>query len=55
VVKYGVHGPHQNTAIRVVVGVLALGIIVAAVVISKRRRVDMSTEAADAKEAAARA
>ncbi len=42
VVKYGVHGPHQNTALRVIVGVIALGGIVAAVVISKRQRVDMS-------------
>jgi K(+)-stimulated pyrophosphate-energized sodium pump len=41
VVKYGVHGQHENTAIRVVVGVLALGLIVAAVVNSKRRTVDM--------------
>jgi K(+)-stimulated pyrophosphate-energized sodium pump len=55
VVKYGVHGPHQNTALRVIVGVISVGIIVAAVVISKRRQVDMSTEAADAKEAAAAA
>jgi K(+)-stimulated pyrophosphate-energized sodium pump len=42
VVKYGVHGPHQNTAIRVIVGVLALGLIVGAVVVSKRRHVDMA-------------
>jgi K(+)-stimulated pyrophosphate-energized sodium pump len=53
VVKYGVNGPHENTAIRVVVGVLSLGLIVGAVIISKRRHVDMSTEAADAKAAAA--
>jgi K(+)-stimulated pyrophosphate-energized sodium pump len=46
VVKYGVHGPHQNTAIRVVVGVLSVGLIVGAIVVSKRRRVDMSAEAA---------
>jgi K(+)-stimulated pyrophosphate-energized sodium pump len=46
VVKYGVHGPHQNNAIRVIVGVLALGLIVGAVVVSKRRHVDMSSEAA---------
>ena len=46
VVKYGVHGPHQNTAIRVVVGVLSVGLIVGAIIVSKRRRVDMSAEAA---------
>jgi K(+)-stimulated pyrophosphate-energized sodium pump len=42
VVKYGVHGPHQNTAVRVVVGVLSVGLIVVAVIISKRRVVDMA-------------
>ncbi|HVU60286.1 MAG TPA: sodium-translocating pyrophosphatase [Mycobacteriales bacterium] len=42
VVKYGVHGPHQNTAVRVVVGVIAVGFIVGAVFISKRRVVDMA-------------
>ncbi|HEX3823726.1 MAG TPA: sodium-translocating pyrophosphatase [Mycobacteriales bacterium] len=52
VVKYGIHGPHQNNAVRIIVGVLALGGIVAAVVVSKRRHVDMSSEAADAKAAA---
>jgi K(+)-stimulated pyrophosphate-energized sodium pump len=41
VVKYGVHGQHENTAVRVIVGVLALGLIIAAVVTSKRRTVDM--------------
>jgi K(+)-stimulated pyrophosphate-energized sodium pump len=41
VVKYGVHGQHENTAVRVVVGVIALGLIVVAVVTSKRRTVDM--------------
>jgi K(+)-stimulated pyrophosphate-energized sodium pump len=41
VVKYGVHGPEENTAVRVIVGTLALGLIVAAVVISKRRKMDM--------------
>jgi K(+)-stimulated pyrophosphate-energized sodium pump len=41
VVKYGVHGPHESTALRVVVGILALGLIVAAVVVSKRRKMDM--------------
>jgi K(+)-stimulated pyrophosphate-energized sodium pump len=45
VVKYGVHGPHANAAVRIVVGVLSLGGIVAAVVVSKRRRVDMSSSA----------
>jgi K(+)-stimulated pyrophosphate-energized sodium pump len=43
VVKYGVHGPHQNTAVRVIVGVLALGLIVGAVIVSKRRHVDMAS------------
>jgi K(+)-stimulated pyrophosphate-energized sodium pump len=55
VVKYGVHGPHQNNAVRVIVGVVSLGLIIGAVVVSKRRHVDMSSEAADAKEAAAKA
>ena len=41
VVKYGVNGPEENTAVRVIVGTLALGLIVAAVVISKRRKMDM--------------
>jgi K(+)-stimulated pyrophosphate-energized sodium pump len=47
VVKYGVNGPHESTAIRVVVGVLSVGLIIGAVVISKRRHVDMSAEAAE--------
>ncbi|HWC36123.1 MAG TPA: sodium-translocating pyrophosphatase [Mycobacteriales bacterium] len=42
VVKYGVHGPHQNNAVRIIVGVIALGGIVTAVVVSKRQKVDMS-------------
>jgi K(+)-stimulated pyrophosphate-energized sodium pump len=42
VVKYGVHGPHQNTAVRVIVGVLSLGLIIGAIVVSKRREVDMA-------------
>jgi K(+)-stimulated pyrophosphate-energized sodium pump len=45
VVKYGVNGPHENTAVRVIVGVLSLGLIVGAVVISKRRKVDMTAPA----------
>jgi K(+)-stimulated pyrophosphate-energized sodium pump len=45
VVKYGVNGPHENTAVRVIVGVLALGLIVAAVVVSKRRKMDMGPTA----------
>ena len=45
VVKYGVHGPHENTAVRVVVGIIALGLIVGAVVVSKRRKVDMTAPA----------
>ncbi|HWB66011.1 MAG TPA: sodium-translocating pyrophosphatase, partial [Mycobacteriales bacterium] len=44
VVKYGVHGPHESTAVRVIVGIIALGGIVAAVIVSKRRRVDIGTE-----------
>jgi K(+)-stimulated pyrophosphate-energized sodium pump len=42
VVKYGIHGPHQNNAVRIIVGVIALGGIVTAVIVSKRARVDMS-------------
>src|SRR3954451_19938038 len=45
VVKYGVHGPHQNNAVRIIVGVLALGLIVGAVVVSKRRKMDMGPTA----------
>jgi K(+)-stimulated pyrophosphate-energized sodium pump len=44
VVKYGVHGPHQNTAVRVIVGVISLGAIIAAVVVSTRPKVDMGSE-----------
>jgi K(+)-stimulated pyrophosphate-energized sodium pump len=44
VVKYGIHGPHQNNAIRIIVGILALGGIVAAVVVSKRRKLTMGSE-----------
>ncbi len=44
VVKYGVHGQHQNNAVRIVVGVLSLGLIVGAVIVSKRRRVDMGSD-----------
>ena len=53
VVKYGVHGPHENTAIRVVVGILALGLIVGAVVVSKRRKLDMGAETPAVEAAAA--
>jgi K(+)-stimulated pyrophosphate-energized sodium pump len=42
VVKYGVNGPHENTAVRVIVGVISVGLIVGAVIVSKRRRVDMA-------------
>jgi K(+)-stimulated pyrophosphate-energized sodium pump len=45
VVKYGVNGPLENTAVRVIVGILALGGIVAAVIVSKRRKVDLGTSA----------
>jgi K(+)-stimulated pyrophosphate-energized sodium pump len=51
VVKYGVGGPHENAAVRVIVGVLALGGIIAAVVVSKRRKVDMSSPAPTAEPA----
>ncbi|HTW21419.1 MAG TPA: sodium-translocating pyrophosphatase [Mycobacteriales bacterium] len=53
VVKYGIHGPHQNNAIRIVVGIVALGGIVAAVVVSKRRQVDMSSSPAEPAQPAA--
>ncbi|GAC1327267.1 MAG: sodium-translocating pyrophosphatase [Mycobacteriales bacterium] len=49
VVKYGVSGSDSNTTLRIVVAVLAVGIIVAAVVVSKRRSV---VGAADAPAAA---
>jgi K(+)-stimulated pyrophosphate-energized sodium pump len=52
VVKYGVHGPHQNTAVRVVVGVISLGLIVGAVVVSKRRKLDMGAQAPAVESAA---
>ena len=44
VVKYGVNGPHENTALRVIVGTLAVGLIVGAVVVSKRRRINIGAE-----------
>jgi K(+)-stimulated pyrophosphate-energized sodium pump len=50
VVKYGVHGPHQNTAVRVIVGVLSLGLIIGAVIVSKRRTVDMAASPSDTPE-----
>ncbi|MHB2022263.1 MAG: sodium-translocating pyrophosphatase [Mycobacteriales bacterium] len=43
VVEYGVHGAHANVALRVVVGVLAVGGIAWAVVSSKRRVVELGT------------
>jgi K(+)-stimulated pyrophosphate-energized sodium pump len=53
VVKYGVHGPHQSNAVRVIVGIIAVGLIVGAVVVSKRRKMDMGPTAdAPAVEAA---
>ncbi len=45
VVKYGVNGPHENVAVRVIVGVISLGGIVAAVIVSKRRKVDLGSDA----------
>ena len=42
VVKYGVHGPHENTALHVTVGIIAAAGIVAAVYVSKRRRIDIA-------------
>ncbi len=53
VVKYGVHGPHENTAVRVIVGVISLGLIVGAVVVSKRRKIDMGAQAPAVETAAA--
>ncbi|HET6865240.1 MAG TPA: sodium-translocating pyrophosphatase, partial [Solirubrobacteraceae bacterium] len=53
VVKYGVHGPHENTAVRVIVGVIAVGLIVGAIVVSKRRRVDMGSDVPAVETAAA--
>jgi K(+)-stimulated pyrophosphate-energized sodium pump len=52
VVKYGVNGPHDNAAVRVIVGVIALGGIITAVVISKRQKVDMGEEFAPAEKVA---
>jgi K(+)-stimulated pyrophosphate-energized sodium pump len=43
VVKFGVNNHyHHGAAVRVIVGIISLGLIVAAVVISKRRQVDMT-------------
>jgi K(+)-stimulated pyrophosphate-energized sodium pump len=53
VVKYGVHGPHENTALRVIVGIVSLGLIVGAVVVSKRRKFDMGAETPAVEAAAA--
>jgi K(+)-stimulated pyrophosphate-energized sodium pump len=44
VVKYGVNGPNQNTAVRVIVGVVALGGIIVAIVVSKRRPTDLGSD-----------
>jgi K(+)-stimulated pyrophosphate-energized sodium pump len=44
VVKYGVHGGH-NQALRIIVGVVAVGVLVVSVVISKRRQVTMGSPA----------
>ena len=44
VVKYGVHGPHENNAVRIIVGVISVGLIVGAVVVSKRRAVGFGSE-----------
>jgi K(+)-stimulated pyrophosphate-energized sodium pump len=52
VVKYGVNGPHDNVWVRVIVGVIALGGIVTAVVISKRQKVDMGEEFAPVEKVA---
>src|SRR5262249_14856365 len=48
IVKYGVHGSHQNNALRRIVGVIALGALIAAVYYSKQQKVDMSAEKASA-------
>ncbi len=40
VYRYGVVSPKGNTGVRVVVGVITVGVIVVALVISKRRKVD---------------
>jgi K(+)-stimulated pyrophosphate-energized sodium pump len=53
VVRYGVHGPDENTALRLVIAVVAVAAVVAAVVISKRRVVDFGpTEVGDQVEKA---
>jgi K(+)-stimulated pyrophosphate-energized sodium pump len=43
IVRYGVHGPDSNAALRVAVGVIAVGIIAWSVVNSKRRVVELGT------------
>jgi K(+)-stimulated pyrophosphate-energized sodium pump len=53
VVKYGVNGPHENTALRVIVGVLSVGLIAGAVVISKRRSTQIGAPAPAVETAAA--
>jgi K(+)-stimulated pyrophosphate-energized sodium pump len=52
VVKYGVHGGH-NGAVRIIVGVIALGGIIVAVVVSKRQTVDVGGSEKPAVEQAA--
>jgi K(+)-stimulated pyrophosphate-energized sodium pump len=43
VVKFGVNNTYgHNNAVRVIVGIISLGLIVGAVVVSKRRQVDMT-------------
>jgi K(+)-stimulated pyrophosphate-energized sodium pump len=43
IVRYGVHGPDSNAALRIVVGVIAVGAIAWAVISSKRRVVELGT------------
>jgi K(+)-stimulated pyrophosphate-energized sodium pump len=43
VVEYGVHSSKANVGVRVIVGVITLAVIVGAVLVSKRRKVDYGT------------